>query len=197
MTALSTVTGGVFRERDLERVLVVALGEVTRPFLVSTGHRVDFVEWQPRVGPVDVVLKAKGSAPHAFIELKWGARTLYNCIWDAAKMAAAIAACHVERAFLVAGAPAAEFEVGHGREFLGDGSWHALADCFQAGYIPYWKKWWHEVKTRPQSLPAEFETGVVAAEAMTIAGDPWVLRASEVRVTGASWTAVPASAKDL
>ena len=197
LAALSTATGGVFKERDLESVFVVALREVAQPILPSTGHPVDFAEWQPRVGRVDVVLKAKSAPPHAFIELKWGAGTLYNCIWDTAKMAAAIAGSHVERGFLVAGARTAEFDAADGCEFFTDGTWDPLAHLFQDAYRPHWKKWWHEVKTRPQLLPTVIETRTVASAAMTIAGAAWTLAASEVRVTGTGWTQVPTCAEDF
>ena len=88
-------------------------------------------------------------------------------------MGAAVAGSHVPRAFLVAGAPAAEFETGHGCEFFLDGSCQALRDFFQPRYHAHWKLWWRQVRTRPQSLPTQIDTRAIATAEMTIVGEPW------------------------
>ena len=193
MSALATKLPTRFAESDLEPVFAVALGYAASPLSVRRGHPVDFAEWQPKIGPVDVVVVAKDVLPSpAFLELKWGEGTLYNCVWDAAKMAVAVADGHAARAFLVAGAPESDWTtpVADGAELFDGGTWPA--PYLLATYAKWWKKWRVEVKTRPQSIPSQLETAVVASAQMVIADTPWRLRAVEVLVgTGTPWHAVP------
>lgn len=183
MSALSGALEIALVESELACVFALALRTTGKPWKVGTEHRVDFPGWQPRVGEVDVTLvDATTREPHAFIELKWGAATLYNCIWDLGKMATAVAGGHVPRAFLVAGASEAAWAGAAGREVFDERAWKA-SDLFARDYLPGWKKWWEEVKTRPQLLPAEMITREIARAAMTINGLPWSLRAAEVTLT--------------
>jgi hypothetical protein len=110
MAALSVALRSMLVERHLEGAFVLALNESATALGIdaaaSTQHRVKFAEW-PGVGSVDVALSIQG--PNAttmeLFELKWGAGTLYNCVWDLPKMALAVALSQCARAYLIAGAP--------------------------------------------------------------------------------------------
>jgi hypothetical protein len=101
-------------------------------------------DW-PGVGPVDLSLLNADGSPAAFLELKWGAGTLYNCVWDLPKMAVALARGLAPCAYLVAGAPAAEWEGGEGSELFGSADW--AASELLTRYAHLWKFWRKEVKT--------------------------------------------------
>jgi len=193
MSALSGSLDTDLVESELACVFVLALRRTAgKPWKVATEYRVDFPDWQPTVGSVDVTLADRPtSEPHAFIELKWGAKTLYNCIWDLGKMATAVTGGHVPRSFLVAGAPEADWASAAGREVFHDRSW-STRDLFTSDYLPGWKTWWKQVQTRPQLLPAEMTTREMARAAMTICGSRWSLRVAEVTVTpDRGWVPVP------
>ena len=52
-----------------------------------------------RGGPVDLSLLDGDGSPAAFLELKWGAGTFNNCVWDLAKMAVVVARGLTPRAY--------------------------------------------------------------------------------------------------
>jgi hypothetical protein len=75
--------------------------------------------------PLDLSLLEGDGSPAAILELKWGAGKLYNCVWDLPKMAVALARRLAPRAYLVAGAPAADWDGGEGGELFGSATWAA------------------------------------------------------------------------
>jgi hypothetical protein len=188
ITAFGTELKSPFQERDLQDLLVVALAaSIAEPPLgltVKPNRGVRFAEW-PGVGPVDVALIDDQGAAAAFLELKWGSGTLYNCVWDLPKMAVAVARQHSPRAYLVAGAPATEWENGDGSELFGTGE-HSVAGLL-VRYRKHWDFWKRDVKTHPVSLPAWIETRSVAAVEMQVRDHEWSLRGVEVSVAGSEW----------
>ena len=176
-----------FRERELQAMLVVALtASVATPLglIVKPNRSVTFAEW-PGVGPVDVSLLDEQGEPAAFLELKWGAGALYNCIWDLPKMAVAIAREHTPRAYLIAATPAADWTNSDGSELF-DTREHSVAELL-VRYSKYFGFWSQDVKTHPLLLPTRIRTQHVAAVAMQVRHDNWSLRAVEVLVAGGGW----------
>jgi hypothetical protein len=60
-----------------------------RAATVRMNFRIKLDAWDG-VGPVDVAMCGEDSQPIAFFELKCGSRTLFNGVWDVAKMARAV-----------------------------------------------------------------------------------------------------------
>jgi len=184
-----------FQESHMQAVFVEALraacSRQAPDLVVKPNRSVKFEEW-PGVGPIDVSLLDKEGAPLAFIELKWGAGTLYNCIWDLAKMAVAVASKHCATAYLVAGAPASEWSSADGSALFAAGDW-STADLYTT-YRKYWDFWRGDVKTHPVTLPATVTTGSVAVAELSVCGKPWEVRCGEVSAVDAEWFHVETAA---
>ncbi len=138
----------------------------------------------PTVGPVDVVLADQDGDRHVFFELKWGEGTVYNCIWDLAKMGAAVSLL-VRSAYLLAGAPDADWEHADGAECFSSGT-HKLVDYFEK-YPKHWRFWLGQVKTHPLCLPKLVTTTEIASVSVQVRGEPWTTRCAAV--SGAAGTA--------
>jgi hypothetical protein len=85
--------------------LAAAGTEESAASTVRTNFGIKLDDWDG-VGPVDVVVCGEDSQPIVFFELKCGSGTLFNCVWDVAKMARAVQLQRTPEAFLVAAAPA-------------------------------------------------------------------------------------------
>jgi hypothetical protein len=120
------------------------------------------------------------------IELKWGAGTLYNCSWDLAKLGVVLAEHAADRAYLIAGAPAKDWEHGHGAELFRDRAWtpQELVDDF-GEHFAFWAK--DVPTTGPIDLPALMETHSAAVVPVTGWGGEWSLRAARVVVVDRTW----------
>lgn len=193
ITAFGAELPSPFRERDMQEMLVVALTASldTTPLelTVRPNFTVKFEEW-PNVGPVDVSLLDQAGKPAAFLELKWGAKTLYNCIWDLPKMSVATTRQHTRSAYLVAGAPTSEWENADGAELFQAGQWSGAELLVK--YDKYWKFWEGDVKTHPVSLPAQIDTHLVKTMPTLVRGEEWQLRC--IRITaGGEWLNVAES----
>ena len=191
ITAAGDELKASFIERDMEKVLAAELTASIAArglaMTVKVGHSIKLVEW-PGVGPVDLSLRSVEGSSAAFLELKWGAGNLYNCVWDLAKMAAALARQLAPRAFLVAGAPAADWEGGEGSALFGSQTWQA-ADLLDS-YAKRWKFWRGDVKTHPLRLPASMSTRHVVTAAMSVYGGVWQLRCVDVAADDPEWMLV-------
>ncbi|HET9153935.1 MAG TPA: hypothetical protein VFN85_07450 [Solirubrobacterales bacterium] len=167
----------VVRERELEESLVARLGE-SLPGSVSRQARLNLEGWRG-VGNCDVVVVSNdGNAPN-LLELKWGAGTLYNCIWDAAKLATALHEGAARRAYLVAGAPASDWQSGQrGAELFGSKLWDVpeFMDHYRREFA-YWKG---DVNTHPEILPRSFSTKSLCSIDAEIEGHQWQLRCARV-----------------
>lgn len=101
-------------EADLQvalgRKLQAAAAESGKSVVVSEQERLSLDGW-PGVGPVDLTIRlGEDSVAAAFVELKWGGGTLWNCVWDVAKLALAVRQGAARSGYLVAGAPTSEWE---------------------------------------------------------------------------------------
>lgn len=150
-----------FVEKDLKLVFKEGLASRVATasadlWVEKTEYRARFEEW-PGVGGVDVAIVGP-EGPAAYIELKWGRGTLYNCVWDVAKMALASAKASSCAAFLVAGSPNSGWtEREAGSEFFATREWSTWDDILTA-HRKLWNLWARAVNTRPTSLPKTFRT---------------------------------------
>jgi hypothetical protein len=120
MTTYAASTDGPVREREFQAVFVSALesalSQVTDAVRAKPNFGIKLEEW-PGVGPVDVAV-VSGGDPTVFFELKWGHGTLHNCVWDLEKLATAVATRTDVAAFLLAGAPPADWATTLGGELF-------------------------------------------------------------------------------
>jgi len=150
------VRSGAPRERDLKDAVQLALdGRLTGLTVEPTELKVDLEGW-PNVGTVDLAIAVPDGLP-VLVELKWGAGTLYNCAWDATKLALAVGECSASLALMVAGAPASDWSSGAlGSELFAESAWNIAA--FMERHASGFAKWRREVAThlrdfRPRSAP--------------------------------------------
>lgn len=188
-------TKSPFREKELQHVLVGALRmavEATELNVIpQPNFGVNFADW-PGVGPVDVALVEDGRVGWAFLELKWGAGSLYNCIWDLAKMAAAVSGEKCGSAYLIAGAPAGEWAGSDGAEFFSSGTTR-LVDLYER-YPSHWRKWCKAVETHPRFLPHLIGRTALSAVPVSVGAEEWELRCLRVSPavgSGKWWPVAP------
>ena len=184
-----------FRESEMQRVFVhelrASLATVDLEVAPQEAFKVVWPVW-PGVGPVDVALVEPDGTRRAFLELKWGAGTLYNCIWDLAKMATAVTIPEAATAFLIAGAPDTDWAGADGAECFSSGT-HSLVELFEQ-YPKHWRFWLNDVKTHPAHLPRLVSTTQVAAVPVEVRGEAWTIRCVNVAAaadTGRWWTVGP------
>jgi hypothetical protein len=176
-----------FREAQMQAVFVEEMREslqaISPELVAHTSQSLALPGW-PGVGPVDVALLEPDGTNRACIELKWGAGTLYNCIWDLAKMGAAVSLPLTGSAYLLAGAPQSDWERADGAECFASGT-RVLFDLFER-YPKHWRFWLNDVKTHPRYLPKLVCTTEVATVPFHVRGEPWTMRCTEV--SGAAGT---------
>jgi len=167
-------------ERDLKQVVRESLhGSLTGLTLSPIEHKLTLEGW-PNLGPVDVAIEAP-ERPPLLVELKWGAGTLFNCAWDAVKLALASAEHAASLAFMVAGAPASDWSSGTlGSELFADSSWDTAE--FMKRHASGFAKWRRDVKTRPSRLPSAFRSHSCGSQPLTIQDQPWEIRMVEIGV---------------
>ncbi len=173
-------------ERDLKRELRASLNQrLAGLTLESTEHKLSLKGW-PKVGTVDLAIDVPSALP-VLIELKWGAGTLYNCAWDAVKLALALGEGATNAAYMVAGAPVSEWSSGvPGSELFADEDWNTTA--FMERHALGFAKWRREVATRPQRLPDEFRSDLDQMCSLQIGGAPWELRSVAISLmSGSGW----------
>jgi hypothetical protein len=174
-------------ERDLKDAIRQSM-EARRPgfALKPTELRLDLRAW-PKVGAVDLAIAVPECLP-VLVELKWGAGTLYNCAWDAAKLALALGERSASRALMVAGAPESDWSSrALGSELFTDSSWETAS--FMERHASGFAKWRHEVATRPASLPSAFRSHSRAKQPLQIDDQPWEIRVAEITL-GQDWSSV-------
>lgn len=174
-------------ESDLKAALRESLDGRLRGMTLEPGeHSVSLDDW-PKVGAVDLAIDLPDDHP-VLIELKWGRGTLYNCAWDAAKLALAVARGVTNAAFMIAGAPSSEWSGKVlGSELFADASWETsdFMDRHASGFA----KWRGEVETRPAVLPARFSSRERAAHVFQVHGEPWEIRMAQIS-TAPVWVLV-------
>jgi hypothetical protein len=189
--AATTPVAGLGELRHLHPATVAALRaavhDVGPTIEVSEDHPLDLEDWPSRAG-VDVALtpvSADGSrgAP-ALLALAWigGTRTLDECAWDVARLAAAVARGRAAAAFLVACAPTP-----------GWGARRPGVELFERGtltverlraepYRHHWLRAAQERRPQPARLPLAVVIQPFARLPMSLAGDPWELRCVRISV---------------
>lgn len=172
------VRSGAPRERDLKDAVQLALdGRLTGLTVEPTELKVDLEGW-PNVGTVDLAVAVPDGLP-VLVELKWGAGTLYNCAWDATKLALAVGERSASLALMVAGAPASDWSSGAlGSELFAESAWNIAA--FMERHASGFAKWRREVATRPTRLPSAFRSHLRASQVLQIYDQPWEIRMAEI-----------------
>ena len=184
---VATLAGRSPKERDFRTSFIQALSSVLREeatdLTVGEAEYAARMDDFPGVGHVDVAVSGRSPVPDALIELKWGGRTLWNCVWDAAKLALAVRVQAGRSGFLIAGAPARAWEKPErGADLFGD-STSEIEDFLEAhaDLFAFWRK---EILTRPLRLPTPITTTAVACVPLEVEGALWELRCSRVDAPG-------------
>ena len=139
----------------------------------------------PGVGDLDIELGGK-TAP-TWVELKWAkqAGTLFNCLWDAGKLAQALREGRARYGYLVAGAPVAEWQKAtpYSKLLLGVSCHHDATLVTE--YLKPWSDWLRE---NPNTFPIEMPTPVmtlpIGRVALDSAGEPWQIHVARVEAPG-------------
>ncbi len=180
-------------EGDFERELAQRVRrKLPDGAVLTTQDEIKLRGW-PGVGPVDMTLRVPGWQPF-LVELKWGAGSLYNCAWDALKLATALAeGVTVATADLIAGAPQASWEKGElGAELFAETEDWDTREFLErhAENFAYWRG---EVNTRPRLVPERFSVDVAedASFPLQIDGVEWEIRSAAVTLTlKCAWLAI-------
>ena len=136
--------------------------------------------WNP--GGVDIVVDSDDG--DVWIELKWAKSfgTLFNCLWDAAKLAGAVRAGAAAGGYLVAGAPASEWEKDH--PYHGLFNFHSWEDgAIVKDFVKDWRGWREE---NQNTFPAEVVDPIQILPFGFVRGGPddWEIRVARVVAPG-------------
>lgn len=183
-------------EKDLQAILCLELDRCAtaiEPHYELGEKSVNLGARWPKVGQADVALERREE--RILLELKWGEGNLRNCAWDLAKLGCALATGQASQAFLVAGAPAGNWNTALGSELFDEQSWPI--SHLRERYLKCWQFWEKDVPTtRPFELPSHIHTRAVARVRCEIAGEDWELRCCAVRLDGWRWTPWPSTLPD-
>ena len=185
-------------EADFERELVRCVqAHLPDEIEVKTQYPVALEGW-PGVGAVDLALVPPNGAP-VLCELKWGKGTLFNCAWDALKLATALAeGSTATGADLIAGAPRKDWERLEAGAELFEETDDYETELFLLRHRDGFAHWRKEVKTRPGIVPNHFSIDVAEDSrfALNIQGEPWEIRWATVMLTLTSgWLAIDENGK--
>lgn len=136
--------------------------------------------WNP--GGVDLVVDSEEGP--VWVELKWAKSydTLFNCLWDAAKLAGAVRAEAAIGGYLVAGAPASEWAKDHPYQDLF--TFHTWEDGSIVSSFPSsWRGW---MKENEDTFPSEIVDPVQILPFGFVRGGPddWEIRVARVVAPG-------------
>jgi hypothetical protein len=153
----------------------------------DTGNKPTFPEHWPRVGAIDISIREE-SAPPVALELKAGAshEALGHCGWDLLKLALTLRMGECSSGYLVAATKVQWFDEGRlGTEVFADATWTAIdvRDRCSAWFIDYEKRNDPPLKKIPMRGTVEAYDG----RDFEIAGVPWRLAISEVKVEPTGW----------
>jgi hypothetical protein len=132
--------------------------------------------WNP--GGVDLVVDSDDGP--VWVELKWAKSygTLFNCLWDAAKLAGAVRSGAAVGGYLVAGAPASEWEKDHPYQDLF--TFHSWEDgSIVTSFAKDWTGWLEE---NPKTFPSEVVDPIQILPFGFVRGGPddWEIRVARV-----------------
>jgi len=140
--------------------------------------------WAP--GGLDLEISSTDGPVWA--ELKWAKRygTLFNCLWDVAKLAAGLREGVAAEGFLVAGAPVAEWERNHPYKEFFRFSTHTGSSLF-ADHEKSWRGWYEENQdTYPKAIATPISTIPVGqAVGRDATGEEWAIKVSRIVAPGA------------
>lgn len=164
------------READLEKALEAELASRVD---VSRQHPVKLDSWEGRLGPVD--LSVQDESGLTLIEAKWGGGALWNCAWDVAKLATALAEGVADHGYLVAGASRAAWSEGvEGVELFDAGRWDA--DSLLSRFASRFAFWREDVANYPRQVARRWTVSEGLRAAMEVSGEPWEIRSVEITV---------------
>jgi hypothetical protein len=180
---------GPIREQELEDALVASYRAEAIP-RSSIARQVPLsLKGFQGVGNCDVGVSLDDEGLPILLELKWGVGKLYNCAWDAVKLALALCEKAASEAYLIAGAPLTDWESAQrGSELFSSQEW-GTSD-FIAFYAKEFAFWRSDVKTRPEILPERFAVSKVSQADLKVAGAGWSLRSSRVSMQGSGVVSV-------
>ena len=167
-------------EKDLE----IALLDSLAPHISTERQRhLKLESWHGSLGAADIAIE-DASGPD-LIEAKWGSAALWNCAWDVAKLATAIAEGAARGGFLVAGASLADWEAGvEGSELFDTEPW-SVEDLLHR-YGRRFAFWRTDVENCPLKLADRWWVIAHRSAPLQVAGEEYVIRLAEVLVEDAA-----------
>lgn len=175
-------------ERKFQKALHRHLLELTQ---TDSEARPSLADWDP--GNVDFVLEPE-RVP-TWLELKWCKRpsTFGQCLWDAAKVAAAVRQGRARHGYLLVGAPAAVWEGRLPLEARVTGVSAHPGTSLVDDYPSWWGWWCEETRTTyPRQLPTPVMTTPVGrVRHFGLPGSPWELRLIRAEAPGGETYAAP------
>ena len=181
----SGTKGATLKEADLQKALFKRMSsdsELRRELDVRKKHDQPgaIPGWNP--GGVDLVVDSDDG--DVWVELKWAKSygTLFNCLWDAAKLAGAVRSGAAVAGYLVAGAPAAEWEKDH--PYGGLFTFHTWeGGSIVREFAKDWRGWRDE---NPSTFPTEVVDPIQILPIGFVRGgaDDWEIRVARVIAPG-------------
>lgn len=138
------------------------------------------------LGNVDIVV-VWDETPQTFLELKCGfdKDALGPCAWDVVKLAAGLLNGNAGTGYMLAGAPAAQWEKPIlGAELFETHEWRAsdIRETYRS-----WFRFWEKDGHCPGRVAAAFRTVHIGSFGMEIAATRWELRLARVEPIGIEW----------
>ena len=135
----------------------------------------------PGLGGVDLTLE-RGERPAALIELKFGADTLWNSVWDLCKLALAIRKGVSRRAFMVGGAPLPSWQnERQGPDLFEDADYST--ESLLEGYANCFRQW----DSAPVRLPSGIGVGLIDTVTFKSGDETYEMRLVEVFDRESDW----------
>jgi len=176
--ALDGLPGPALLEKPIEDALLAELTANDDWSEASSQHGLALSGWEGRLGAADAAGRT-GDA-HVLFEVKSQGPALYNCSWDAAKLARCVYEATADLGVLVAAATAGDWRrLPRGAELFETRRWRidVLLQRFR-GDFAFWR---NDVATRPKRLPAAFSTYELERFRFALSdGEPWELRAAVI-----------------
>jgi hypothetical protein len=143
--------------------------------------------WTAPPGSIDITIEIEGEhgTLRACLETKWLTENkMYECLWDANKMAAVAELPEVAATYLVCGASITYFDTLHCAELFRTNSVRP-ADLINGLPQGWWQKYILDDSAGEfVAVSSELDLKLVANEPAEITGKPWQLRAVGVPPTG-------------
>lgn len=188
------------QERDLENGLAEKLREThgarKQVNLKQTADKAAAIRGWPGVGGLDLELQVSDGT--AWAELKWAksADYLYNCLWDAAKLATAVREGAADTGYLVAGAPASAWmrQIDYAKVFDFSGFENGSITNYNKRFASCWDGWRRE---NANTYPIEIADPVCTWPEGQVSSpnpngsEPWIIRVARVTSPGSETVLTP------